>query len=408
MRRLGPHPTWLIYVGVVALARTTGWTLAAVYFVQEVGMGPLELVLAGTALEVAYFLFEVPTGIVADLYSRRASVIIGQVIMGVGFVLTGAFAEVGVVLAAAALIGFGWTFRSGAEDAWLADEVGPERMARSFQRGAQVERAASLAGIGLAVALGVVDLSLPLVVAGLLLLGLAVVLALVMPETGFRPATREELGLVRSFARTAGEGGRLIRARPVLGLIVAITFFGGMWSEAMDRLWEAHFLLDIGLPGFAGLDPIAWFGILAAGSVLLALVVAQPLVPRFERLGRDGMARLLLALDATLIAGTLVFAFAGSFALAVAALWTVDVARSLSYPVYDTWLNASIEDSNVRATVISITNLGDSAGQWGGGPVLGAIGSAYSIRAALAAGALALAPALWLYGRAIRLGRAQA
>jgi DHA3 family tetracycline resistance protein-like MFS transporter len=194
----------------------------------------------------------------------------------------------------------------------------------------------------------------------------------------------------------------------VLGLIVAITFFGGMWSEAMDRLWEAHFLIDIGLPGFAGLDPIAWFGVLAAGSLLLALVVAQPLVPRFERLGRDGMARLLLALDATLIAGTLVFAFAGSFALAVAALWTVDVARSLSYPVYDTWLNASIEDSNVRATVISITNLGDSAGQWGGGPVLGAIGSAYSIRAALAAGALALAPALWLYGRAIRLGRAQA
>ena len=207
MRRLGPHLTWLIYVGVVALARTTGWTLAAVYFVQEVGMGPLELVLAGTALEVAYFLFEVPTGIVADLYSRRASVIIGQVIMGVGFVLTGAFAEVGVVLAAAALIGFGWTFRSGAEDAWLADEVGPERMARSFQRGAQVERAASLAGIGLAVALGVVDLSLPLVAAGLLLLGLAFVLAVVMPETGFRPATRSSDSYAPSRARRARAAG---------------------------------------------------------------------------------------------------------------------------------------------------------------------------------------------------------
>ena len=102
MRRMDAHRTWLLYVGVVALAQATGWTLAAVYFVREVGMGPLELVLAGTALEVAYFLFEVPTGIVADLYSRRASVIVGQVIMGAGFVLTGAFAEVGVVLAAAA------------------------------------------------------------------------------------------------------------------------------------------------------------------------------------------------------------------------------------------------------------------------------------------------------------------
>jgi predicted MFS family arabinose efflux permease len=120
------------------------------------------------------------------------------------------------------------------------------------------------------------------------------------------------------------------------------------------------------------------------------------------------MARILLALDSILIAGTLAFAFAGSFALAVAALWTIEVARSLSSPVYATWLNASIEDSSVRATVISITNLGDSAGQWGGGPVLGAIGSVFSIRAALAAGALVLVPALFLYGRVIRLDRVEA
>ncbi len=408
MRRLDAHRTWLLYMGVVALAVATGWTVAAVYFVREVGMGPFELVLAGTALEVAYFVFEVPTGVVADVYSRRASIIVGQLIMGAGFILTGAVANVGVVLAAAALIGFGWTFRSGAEDAWLADEVGPERLARSFQRGAQVERAASLVGIGLAVALALVDLSLPLVTAGLMLVALAGALALVMPETGFHPATREELGGTRSLTRTAHEGGRLIRARPILLLIVAISFFGGMWSEALDRLWEAHFLLDIGLPSFVGLDPIIWFGVLAAGSLLLALLVAQPLVPHFERAGREGSARILLALDAILVVGTLGFAFAGSFALAVAAFWTIEVARSLSRPLYDTWLNANIEDSRVRATVISITNLGDSAGQWGGGPVLGAIGSAVSIRAALAAGAVALTPALWLYGRAIRLGRSRA
>lgn len=405
MRRLDAHRTWLLYQGAVALAFATGWTVAAVYFVQDVGMGPFELVLAGTALEIAYFVFEVPTAVVADVYSRRLSVIVGQLIMGAGFVLTGAVAEVSVVLAAAALIGFGWTFRSGAEDAWLADEVGPERMARSYQHGAQVERAASLVGIGLAVALAVVDLRLPLLVAGAILLLLGLVLALVMPETGFRPATREELGTVGRLTHTARDGGRLIRARPVLLLIVAITFFGGMWSEAVDRLWEAHFLLDVGLPGFAGLDPIVWFGVLAAGSLLLAFVVAQPLVPRFERAGRRGMARTLLVLDAILIVGTLAFAFAGSFAMAVAALWTIDVARSLAYPVYDTWLNANIDDSRVRATVISITNLGDSAGQWGGGPVLGAIGSLVSIRAALAAGALVLTPALALYTRAIRSDR---
>ncbi len=406
MLRLDAYRTWLLYKGVEAVAVNLGWTVAAVYFVRDVGMSPLELVLTGTALEVAYFLFEVPTGVVADLYGRRLSVVIAQFVMGASFVLTGATAEVGVILAAAAVTGFGWTFKSGAEDAWLADEMGPEGMARAYQRGAQVDRALSLVGIGLAVGLALVDLRLPIVAAGVLLVVLGVVLAVVMPETGFRPAHRHELGALRSMGRTANEGGRLIRARPLLLLIVAITFFGGMWSEAIDRLWEAHFLLDVGMPDFAGFDSILWFGVLNAGALVLAFLVAQPLVPRFERLGKEGMASILLVLESALLLGTLVFAFAGNFALAVAAFWSVAVARSLATPVYDTWLNANIDDSRVRATVISITHLGDSAGQWTGGPALGAIGSAYSIRAALSVGALVLAPALLLYGYAIRAGRA--
>jgi predicted MFS family arabinose efflux permease len=98
----------------------------------------------------------------------------------------------------------------------------------------------------------------------------------------------------------------------------------------------------------------------------------------------------------------LAFAFAGSFVLAVAVYWGTRVFRSLAGPVYSTWLNQSIDDSSVRATVISMTNLGDSAGEWGGGPALGAIGNIFGIRAALAAGASALTPALALYARAIQ------
>jgi MFS transporter, DHA3 family, tetracycline resistance protein len=404
VRRLGPHRTWLLYSGGGALAFAIGWTVAPIYFVREVGMNPLELVLAGTALEIAYFVFEVPTGIVADTYSRRASVVVAQVLMGVGFLLTGAFADVAVILAAAALIGAGWTFKSGAEDAWLADEVGLERMARSYQRGAQVERALSLVGIGVAVALALVDVRLPVVAGGVLLVLLGLVLAVAMPETRFRRAAPGELTGVRSMTRTAREGGRLIRTRPVLLLIVGIAFFGGMWSEGFDRLWVAHFLLDVGVPGLGSLDSVLWFGVLNAGALLLALALAQPLVRRFEHSGQAAMAGALLGLDAALLGGTLAFALAGSFAVAVAAFWAVQVGRSLARPVYSTWLNANIDDSRVRATVISITNLGDSAGQWGGGPALGAIGSAFSIRVALAAGAAALSPALWLYTRALRRG----
>ena len=401
MRRLDPHRTWLVFRGVEAFARSGAWLLAAVFFVRELSMSPLELVLVGTALEVAYFLFEVPTGIVADLVSRRLSLVIGLVVMGGALVATGLAPGVAVVLAAAALMGFGWTFKSGAEDAWLADEVGLENVARSYQRGAQAARAGSLLGIAGAVALGLVDLRYPIVAGGLVLAGLGVALALVMPETGFLGAARSEGGTLRSMARTGASGARLIRARPLLLLLVGIAFFGGMWSEGLDRLWEAHLLVDVGLPGLFGLDPLVWFGVIGAAILLLSIAVAQPLVRRLERLPPGGMARVLLALDAASIVGTLAFALAGNFVLALGAYLGTRVVRSLAGPVYSTWLNTSIDDSRIRATVISMTNLGDSAGQWGGGPALGVVGNAFGIRTALTAGAAALFPALGLYARAI-------
>ena len=192
------------------------------------------------------------------------------------------------------------------------------------------------------------------------------------------------------MTHTARRGGRLIRARPILLLILGITFFGGMWSESVDRLWEAQFLVNIGVPAFGGFNSIIWFGVLNAVAVLLAIAVAQPLSRRFAHASWRGMTWSLFWLDGVMVVTTLAFAFAGNFGAAVLAYWGICVARSLAGPVYSTWLNANIEDSSVRATVISMTNLGDSAGQWGGGPALGVVGNAFGIRAALATGAAAL------------------
>jgi DHA3 family tetracycline resistance protein-like MFS transporter len=400
--RLGAERTWLLYQGGVSFAMALGWTLAPVFFVRELHMSPLELVLTGTALEVGYFVFEVPTGIVADSYSRRLSVIIGLSVMGVAFVLTGLAPGVALVIAAAALMGLGWTFRSGAEDAWLADELGLENIGPAYQRGAQVARAAALGGIALAVALALVGARLPIVVAGIAFVALAAGLALLMPETGFQPARRSDLGAVRSLAATGADGLRLIRATPVLVLIVGITFFQGMSGEGLDRLWEAHFLKSVGVPSLFGLDVVVWFGAIAAASLVLAFAVARPLVSRLSRLDRGAMARVLLALDAVLVTAMLGFALAGSFVVALGAYLLTNLVRSLGGPVQAAWVNANVESSRIRATVISLTNLGDSTGQWAGGPGLGAIGNVYGIRAALAAGAIALVPSIGLFARAAR------
>jgi MFS transporter, DHA3 family, tetracycline resistance protein len=401
MRRLTAEPVWYIYEAVSSFASALAFTVTAVYFVTEVGMSPLELVLVGTSMELAVFFFEVPTGVVADVYSRRLSIVIGTAVMGLAFLLVAATQLAAVILAAYAVWGLGYTFTSGAMDAWLADEVGGDRLARIYLRGAQVGRLAGLVGIGGSVALALVDLRLAIAFAGVCTLLEAAFYLVAMPETGFRPLPREERGSFAQMAHTGRAGGRLVRARPVLLAILGIAAFSGMWSEGFDRLWEAHFL-EIGLPAIGGLDPVIWFGIFAAGTTVLAILVAQPLGRRIEAAGQQTMVRVLFWTDAALVLMAVAFGLAGSFWPAVVAYGATRLLRNVTWPVFATWLNRSVEDSSVRATVLSITNQADAVGQWTGGPAIGAVGSVFSIRAALTAGALCMLPALALYRRATR------
>jgi DHA3 family tetracycline resistance protein-like MFS transporter len=135
---------WYVRTAGSALGDTLVWTLAPVYFVQTVGMSPLQLVLVGTFMELTIFVCEIPTGIVADVVSRRLSIVVGYLVMGAAIVFCGLVAEAWAVMAAWSLWGLGYTFTSGAEDAWLADEIGVEHVQPVYLRSAQIGRLTAL------------------------------------------------------------------------------------------------------------------------------------------------------------------------------------------------------------------------------------------------------------------------
>jgi MFS transporter, DHA3 family, tetracycline resistance protein len=405
MRRADPIRVWYLMRAGSAFGDTIVWVLAPVYFVQTVGMSPLQLVLVGTFMELTVFLFEVPTGIVADVYSRRLSIVIGLFVMGAAIVFVGSVPEAWAVILGWSVWGFGYTFTSGAADAWLADEIGVDKVRPVYLRSAQVSRVVSLIGIGISVVLGLLAVWLPIVVGGCVIAATGVAVVFLMPETGFAPAPREEMeGAVRTMARTGRTGARLVRQTPLLLLILGISASWGAWSEGYDRLSEAHIIRDVGLPSFFGLSFIVWFGLISAASLLLSIFVARPANRRLEQAEPATVTKMLLLLNAALIGTVVVFGLAGLFWLAVLAMLLTNVARSLVMPLFTSWLNQSITRSNVRATVMSITNQADAIGQWTGGPAIGGIGNAFGIRAALVAGAFLLSPALALYARALRHG----
>src|SRR6266511_596587 len=403
MRRADAIRVWYLMQGGSALGGTLVWVLAPVYFVKTVGMSPLQLVLVGTFMELSVFVFELPTGIVADVYGRRLSTIVGFLIMGAALVFVGLMPEAWAVILGWAVWGFGYTFTSGAEDAWLADEIGVDNVRPIYLRSAQLGRAVALLGIASTVALGLVALWLPIVVGGCVFAAVGVALAVLMTETGFKPAERGQTeSALRVMARTGRTGATLVRRTPVLLLILAISASWGAWSEGYDRLAQAHLLQDMSLPSFFGLSFLVWFGLISAASLVLAISVARKANRRLEQLGQLGVTWTLLVLDIVLIASVVVFG------LAVVAMLLTNVARSIVMPLFTSWINQSIEDSTVRATVMSITSQADAIGQWTGGPAIGAIGNAFGIRTALVAGAFLLSPAVALYSRALRRGGPEA
>ncbi len=379
---------------LLSFASSLIWSAMIIYQVQVVGLTPLQLILIGTTMEVTIFLFEIPTGIVADIYSRRLSFIIGVFMMGAAYVMQGAIPLFEALLLANVIWGLGYTFTSGAYDAWLVDELGQERTGEALIRSGQVGRIASLGGIILSGILGSIDLRLPILLGAGIMLATGIFLVLTMPETGFKPTPREDRTTFQNMLHTFREGLRVVRGRPALLRILMIGLFYGLYSEAWDRLWQSHLINSIGLPQFIVLPVIAWFTAIYLVETLLGIVSAEVLKRQLDMNDGRKMRTTLLGLTTVMVASLVIYGLTQNFIVGILAFFAFTVARGLTSPIYATWSNQHI-DSNVRATVLSMQSQTDAIGQIAGGPPLGALGQR-SLPLAFIASAAILSPALWL------------
>jgi DHA3 family tetracycline resistance protein-like MFS transporter len=401
LKKLAAYPTYLIIEGATSMFMSMAFTFNLVYQVQVAQLSPLQLVLVGTSLEATIFLFEIPTGVVADVYSRRLSIIIGAFLIGAGIALEGSLPMFFAIALGQVIWGFGYTFTSGAIQAWISDEIGEATANKAFLRASQVGMTASLAGIAIGTLLANVRINLPIQAGGVSLFALGFFLALWMPETGFKPLPKEERNTWKNMVRTFRNGLAMLRKRPALYTILGIGLFYGLYSEAYDRLWVKLILDNFSFPALGPLQPDSWFGVIRAIGLVLGVAATEIVRRRLDIGSQRSIARLLLAASAGLTISLLVFAFSGNLLLALGANWGIGVLRALIGPVYQAWVNQRL-DPNVRATVLSMSGQVDAIGQVAGGPALGAIGNLISVRAAIAVAALVLSPVLLLYNRALR------
>lgn len=405
--RLKAYSVYLLYKTCFSLLFSMATVLSLVYYSEVVGLNALQLVLVGTVLETACFILEVPTGVMADLYSRRRSVLIGVFLYGAGFLLEGSLPWFGTVLFAQVVWGCGDTFITGALEAWIASEEQERLMDQVFLRGDQAGHAGGIAGIVLGTLLGNLDLRLPIVTAGALFIVLGLVLVRIMPETNFSPAREKENSLLADMAGLFKVNLRFVKGAPVLLALLAITFCGGLASEGFDRLSTAHFLQDTVMPSFGPLGPVTWFGVMRLLGSGLNIVAAQLLIAYMEKKGASSRTGVVFAASAGYILCLLLFAVGRSFWFVTGVFLLTGLMRSLREPVLTAWMNAHVEE-RMRATVFSTSGQLDALGQIIGGPIVGVAAQQGSVSWGLACTALLLLPALLLVPAAGRAGREKA
>lgn len=361
----------------------SAWGLAAiVWWVVELGLSPIQLVLLGTALEAAVLVGEVPTGVVADLYSRKWSVVASYIVMGVGMALTPIDENFLLLLAWQVLWGIGWTLQSGADTAWATDELGYD-VDDLIVRHAAWRSGGIVVGLPVAAALGAWSLEGAMVIIGLSSIATAGLLALVMTEHGFTPKPATDRSRWSDSVALWRQGATIVRRSPMLRVVVGTMVIMGGADEAVDRL-DVLRLVDIGLPDFGDEQGVVFFGVIWWGMTLLNIPLMLWLARRVEQARDVTAARLMQLL--LLIAGVGIMTLALSPLIAVAVVgWAArDVARELIEPIGVGLANRHAA-TEVRATVISFRGQAEAVGEVGGGLMFGAIAQFSSAGVALAA-----------------------
>lgn len=395
--------------GVFGFLLALAASVNLVFQTQEASLNPLQLVLVGALFEATIFVLEIPTGVVADVYSRRLSVVLGLGLVGSGLIVSASWPIFETILLGQVIWGCGHAFLSGSNQAWIADEIGVESVGPVYLRSAQFEQVGRLVATPMAIGIAAYDLNLPILIAGAAMIVMAPVMLGLMSERGFQGqtsglSTREILGRASDIFV---EGGRLVRGSPLLMTIFAIAAFYGMAGEGFDRLWVAHFYRDLGFPGLFDLKPVIWIGVVRMGWIILSFLALAVAIKRVETTSDTGISRALMLVNLLQALSLFVLAAASGFTMGMVAVWLAIALAATYPPLFLTWMNQHV-DSRVRATVISMRSQTDALGQIAGGPMLGLVGQFGSLRLAMFGAGLTLVPALALYLRANRLGRNQA
>jgi MFS family permease len=361
--------TYYVLTAGNTLAASLIWGINTI-FLLDAGLTNFEAFAANACFTAGMVLFEIPTGVVADRWGRRASFVCGTLTLAATtglyvllWQLHSPFVWWAIV---SALLGLGFTFFSGATEAWLVDALTATRfdgqLEAVFARGHVVMGAMTLGG---SVAGGflaqLTNLGAPYVARAIILIGMFVVALIMMRDLGFTPVRGERpIAEIKRIVNLSVEHGLKVPA--VRAIMLAGMFTGGIGLYVYYAL-QPHLLNLWGNQqayGIAGL---------VAALVAGAQIIGGLLTPWIRQLFKRRTSALLI-LETLAVAMLALIGLVGNFWVVVALITLWGLVGFAGWPIRQAYLNGMIP-SQQRATILSFDSLLNSAGGIVAQPLLG-------------------------------------
>ena len=393
--------TYYVLTAGNTLAASLIWGINTI-FLLDAGLTNFEAFAANACFTAGMVLFEIPTGVVADRWGRRASFLCGTLTLAATtglyvllWQLHSGFAWWAIV---SALLGLGFTFFSGATEAWLVDALTATRFEGQlegvFARGQVVMGAMTLGG---SVAGGflaqLTNLGVPYVARTAVLLAMFVLALIMMHDLGFTPSRGDRLLVeVKKIMNRSVEHGLKVPA--VRAIMLAGMFSGGVGIYVYYAL-QPHLLNLWGNPkayGIAGL---------VAALVAGAQIIGGLLTPWIRRAFKRRTSALLI-LEALAVAMLALIGLIGNFWVVVVLIALWGLVGFAGGPIRQAYLNGMIP-SQERATILSFDSLINSTGGIVAQPLLGKSADVWGYQVSYLLSAAGSALALPFIARARRL-----
>jgi MFS family permease len=359
-------------------------------FLLAAGLNIFQAFVVNAIFSIGMTLFEIPTGVLADTRGRRTSFLLSTLVLSagtLGYVFGARLPDNLLALSVTSVVmGLGFTFYSGAVEAWLVDALKASDYSGSldqvFARGSFISGAAMLAGTVSGGILGDLNLAFPYLLRAALLILLFLLAYFMMHEIGYQPraitlnAIPREMKMVAQASLQYGWKKPGLRLMMMMGFIQTGFLFWGFYA------WQPYFLDLLG-------QEAVWVSGVVAAFISLATMAGNALVEWLTRFCGRRTTLLLWSAGISTLA-TIGVGLVNSFWPAVALFLLTMVAQGITTPVRQAYLHQNIP-SEQRAAIVSFDSMVGNSGGILGQVGLGYISQVTSIAAGYVIGGLATA-----------------